>query len=100
MAGTEVTTGRLTEVAKNLEDVIAKYTQSVGKMYDIGGEIDAMWDGDASDKFKATFDSDRPRFEALTEMLRKYVETLNADAAEYNKAESDVLNVLSQNKIR
>jgi WXG100 family type VII secretion target len=100
MPGTEVITGQMMDVAKNVEDVIGRYNQSVNKMYQIGGEIDAMWDGDASEKFMATLGSDRERFDALTKMLTAYVDTLRQDVGIYEKAESDVLNVLNTNKIR
>ena len=100
MAGTDVLTGRMMEVAKNVEDIIGRYNTSVNKMYQTGGEIDAMWDGAASDKFMATLGNDRERFNALTKMLTAYVETLRQDAAIYAKAESDVMDVLNTNKIR
>jgi len=100
MAGTEVLTGRMLDVARNVEDIIGRYNASVNRMYQIGGEIDAMWDGDASNKFKATLGSDRERFDALTKMLNAYVETLRQNAAIYAKAESDVLDVLNTNTIR
>jgi len=100
MAGTEVLTGRMTEVAKNVEDIIGRYNTSINKMYQIGGEIDAMWDGAASDKFMATLGNDRERFNALTKMLTDYVETLRQDASIYVKAENDVLEVLNTNKTR
>ncbi len=100
MAGTEVLTGRMMEIAKNVEDIIGRYNTSVNRMYQIGGEIDAMWDGAASDKFIATLGNDRERFNALAKILTTYVETLRQDAAIYAKAESDVLDVLNANKIR
>ena len=100
MAGTEVITSKMTEVAKNVEDIVGRYNTSVDKMYQTGSEIDAMWDGEASQKFVATFGKDRERFNALTKMLSSYVETLRQDASIYVKAESDVLNVLNTNKIR
>ena len=100
MAGTEVITARMTEVAKNVEDIVGRYNASVSKMYQIGGEIDAMWDGEAGDKFSATLGSDRERFNALTKMLTAYVDTLRQDAAIYVKAESDVLGVLNTNTLR
>lgn len=100
MAGTEVLTGRMMEVAKNVEDIIGRYNQSVNKMYQIGGEIDGMWDGEAGNKFMATLGNDRDRFNALTKMLNAYVETLRQDVSIYAKAESDALNILNTNKIR
>jgi WXG100 family type VII secretion target len=100
MAGTEVSTGRLLKVAEEVEKITSNYKASVNKMYEIGDEIDLMWDGDASRKFKATLGNDRQRFDALTKMLTAYVETLRQEAAIYAKAESDVADALSTNKIR
>lgn len=98
MAGTEVLTSRLLEVAKALEDIIARYNQSVNKMYTIGGEIDNMWDGEAGDKFMTKMGNDRERFDALTKLLQQYVEVLRQDAAIYDKAEAEVLNIISTKK--
>ena len=98
MAGTEVLTSRMNEVAKSVEDIIARYNTSVNKVYQIGGEIDAMWEGEANKKFMATLGNDRQRFDALTRMLTEYVETLRQSAITYAKAESDVLNALNTKK--
>lgn len=100
MAGTDVLTGRMTEVAKNIEDIVGRYNQAVSKLYQIGGEIDTMWDGEASNKFMSTLGNDRDRFNAMAKMLTSYVEVLRTDAGIYAKAESDSLNVLNTNKIR
>lgn len=100
MAGTDVLTGRMTEVAKNVEEIVGRYNQSINKMYQVGSEIDGMWEGDASNKFMATLGNDRERFNALTKMLSTYVETLRQNAAIYAKAESDALNILNTNKSR
>jgi WXG100 family type VII secretion target len=90
----------LIDVAKNLEDIIGRYNTTVNKVYQIGGEIDAMWDGPASNKFVSILGNDRERFNALAKMLNAYVETLRRDAAIYAKAESDALDILNTNKIR
>ena len=102
MAGqsTEVTTGKLIQVANTLTDLIAQYDSSVDRFYDCGAEIDTMWDGDANQKFMYTLTNDRERFNALRDILRRYVEVLNQDANTYAQAESDVLNVLNTNSIR
>jgi WXG100 family type VII secretion target len=100
MAGTEVLTGRLLEAAKNVEDLVVQYNTSVDKMYQAGDEIDAMWDGEASNKFMATLGGDRERFSALTKMLTSYVDILRQDAQIYAQAEKDAFDVLNTNKIR
>ena len=98
MAGTEVNTGRLLEVAKSVEDIIGRYNSSVNNVYQIGGEIDKMWDGDASRKFMTILGNDRQKFDALTKMLTAYVETLRQSAATYKKAEDEVNGVLNTTK--
>ena len=97
---TEVTTGKLTQVAATLDELIARYNTAVDAFYNCGAEIDTMWDGEASQKFMSTLTSDRERFNALKNILQKYVEVLNQDATTYSRAEADVLNVLNTNTIR
>jgi len=100
MAGTDVLTGQMMLIAANVEEIIARYNASIEKLYQIGSEIDAMWDGEASDKFKSILGSDRERFQAMTNLLVAYVETLRHTVSIYVKAESDVKDVLITNTIR
>jgi len=100
MAGTDVMTGQMVLVAANVEEIIARYNASIERLYQIGGEIDAMWDGEASDKFKAILGGDRERFQAMTNLLVAYVDTLRHTVTIYVKAESDVKDVLNTNTIR
>jgi WXG100 family type VII secretion target len=100
MAGTEVLTGKMREVAQSVEDIVGRYNTSVEKTYQIGGEIDAMWEGDANQKFMNIMSDDREKFNAMTKMLTEYVNALRQDADIYEKAENDVLDVLNANKIR
>ena len=100
MAGTEVTTIRMTETAKQVEEIIVRYENSVKRLKDIGSELDLMWEGDASNKFTEKFSQDQARFAQLKELLKAYTETLRQDAGIYEKAEHDVLEVLNTNKTR
>ena len=100
MAGTEVTTIRMTEVAKQVEEIIVRYDNSVKRLKDIGGELDLMWEGDASNKFMEKLGQDQVRFAQLKDLLKAYTETLRQDAGIYEKAERDVLEVLNTNKTR
>jgi len=102
MAGqsTEVTTGKLTQAANTLTDLIGRYIAAVDRLYNCGAELDTMWEGEASRKFMFTLANDRERFNALRDILQRYVEVLNADASAYAQAESEVMNVLSAHAIR
>jgi len=93
--GTEITSSaKMTTVAKNIEDVIARYNQSINKLYELGAQVDSMWEGDASKTFKALFEGDRERFNAMTKLLQQYVATLQQDINIYHKAESDAINAV------
>jgi WXG100 family type VII secretion target len=100
MAGTEVLTGKMREVAQSVEDIVGRYNASVAKVYQAGEEIDAMWEGEASKKFKAVLGNDREKFEAMAKLLTEYIAALRQDAEIYEKAESDVLDALNTNKLR
>jgi WXG100 family type VII secretion target len=100
MAGTEVLTGKMREVAQSVEDIVERYNTSVAKVYQAGDEIDAMWEGEAGKKFMAVLGDDRQKFEALAKTLTEYATALRHDAEVYEKAESDVLDALNSNKIR
>lgn len=102
MAGTTkiTSTAQMEAVATRVEEGISRYNQSISKLYQIGGELDAMWDGEANDKFRIKFESDRERFNALTKMLTTYVEVLRQTVATYVNAESEAVNVVVTNSIR
>lgn len=100
MGGTELTTGKMNTVANNLDSAIKRYNQCVSRIYEIGTEIDAMWDGEASNKFSSILGSDKERFNALTTLLKRYTEVLCQDISIYIKAEQDALQILNTNKIR
>jgi len=97
MTGTEVLTGSLMEVAADVEELVARYRQSVNRIYVIGQELDPMWDGKANRTFNAQMGSDRDRFDAMAKLLESYVSVLRHNAGIYVKAESDVLDVLNTN---
>lgn len=96
--GTELTTVKMREVVNNLTDQVKSYNTAVTKLYEIGEEIDAMWEGEASQKFKANLGNDRERFNALTTMLNRYIEVLNQDIQTYSQAESEALQIIASNR--
>ncbi len=101
MAGTSISsTGKMTQVAKNVEEIIGRYNQSITRLYDIGQELDNMWDGEASNTFKSRLAADRDRFMALSKMLTQYVATLNQDVQIYHKAEADAIETIKTRKTR
>ena len=95
MAGTEVLTGSLIDVAAGVEELIGRYRHSVNKFYSIGQELDSMWDGQAGSKFIAQMGNDRERFDAMAKLLESYVSVLRNNAGIYTKAEGDVLSLIN-----
>ena len=91
---TEVLTDQMKSVATKLEELISRYNSSVNKVYQIAGEIDAMWDGEASSKFMTVIGNDRPTFEAMARLLGEYIEVLRKDASIYETGERQVLDAL------
>ena len=100
MAGTEVLTRQMLDVGVKVEDILKYYETSVNKMYQIGSEIDVMWDGNANEKFMATMKNDRVKFVSLKDLVTKYVEVLRQNVETYHKAEDEAVSVVTTNKYR
>ena len=101
MAVTKISsTARMEAVAQNLEDITQRYSQAVAKLYDIGTELDAMWDGEAADKFKAMMGTDRAKFEALVTFMGKYIEALRTAVTTYENAERRSVEAVTNNSVR
>ena len=97
MAGTEVITGQVLDVAKKVEEIVGNYNRSVNKVYQIGAEIDAMWDGEASQKFQQILGNDRTRFDAMATLLTEYANVLRQDMDIYVRTENEVKDTINAN---
>ena len=73
--------------AGEIEQMASDYTHQITALYAAGQELDAMWDGDASDTFKNRLGQDQPRFEALNTVVKQYIEALRSNAESYDKNE-------------
>lgn len=100
MAQTEVTTQTLRTIGANVTDLISRYNSSISRINEIGSQLDAMWDGDGNRKFMEVLNNDSEKFTALRVLLTKYVETLTQTATLYEKAEGEVVQVVTVNKVR
>lgn len=100
MATTTVSTGSLQNVAKNVAEQVVKYNKSVERIYEIGVELDAMWDGDANKKFISVIGNDRERFNAMSKLLMQYIDALNQSAKVYVETENSVKEIMTTNKVR
>jgi WXG100 family type VII secretion target len=96
----KVNTSGMRNAANEIEQQAYDYTQQVAALYQIGQELDGMWDGDANATFKAQLGQDQPRFEALNNVVRQYVETLRSNADSYDRAEDEAVQTLRSNTVR
>jgi len=96
----KVNTQGMRTAANEIEQQAYDYTQQVTALYQVGQELDGMWDGDANATFKAQLGQDQPRFEALNNVVRQYVETLRSNADSYDKAEAEAVQTLKTNTVR
>jgi len=100
MAINKVNTQGMRAAANDIEQMASEYTQQVTMLYSVGQELDGMWDGDASDTFKAQLGQDQPRFEALNTVVRQYTEALRNNAESYDRAEDEAVRTLKSNTVR
>jgi len=100
MAQTRVTTQQLRGVAERVEGLAGQYANQVTALYNSGKELDSMWDGDANQTFNTKLGNDQPRFQAMSDMLKRYVQTLRDNADDYDRAEAQAVDTLNTNKIR
>ena len=89
MLNTVDTTGMRT-TSNDIEQMANEYTQQVTALYAVGDELDKMWEGDASDSFKTQLGKDLPRFEALSNVVKQYIEAARDFADKYDKTERDL----------
>ncbi len=99
-AGTRVTTQKMRQVADQVETYARDFVQRVNDLYNVGQQLDSMWDGDASQRFMTQLGTDRERFEAMNRVLLQYVEALRSNAASYDNAEARAMETLNTNSIR
>ena len=87
MSISKVNTQGMRTTANDIEQMSHEYTQQVTSLYSVGQELDAMWDGDASDAFQTRLGQDQPRFEALNTVIKQYVEAARTFADDYDRNE-------------
>ena len=90
MAQMKITTDEMRSIAGSFEGLITEWDGSVATLYRYLEELDAMWDGDASEAFKEVFNSDKAKYDQLSEMMRTYKEAINTAAQRYDEGEAQI----------
>ena len=100
MAINKVNTQGMRTAANEIEQMANEYSQQIAALYSVGQELDGMWDGDASDTFKAQLGQDQPRFEALNTVVKQYAEALRSFAKKIDDAENAAIQTMKSNTVR
>lgn len=74
------------EVGQGLSDMQTRLNALVEKMT----ELDAMWDGPASETFRTQFNSDCAAFQEMCDVIRDFMDSMEYAAKEYDVCEGKV----------
>jgi len=96
----KVNTQGMRTAATDIEGMVANYETRVQALYDVGAELDQMWDGDASQTFQTQLGSDRPKFAQLATVVRQYIDNINQSATSYDQNEQAAIGILQGNTHR
>ena len=85
---------QMRNAANEIEQMVHDYTQQVAALYQDGRDLDASWKGDAKKTFDSRLGNDQPKFEALSNVVRQYIEALRKAATEYDNNEARAIEIL------
>ena len=100
MALNRINTQEMRGVANSVEQLAGDYTRQVQALYEAGGELDKMWDGDANSTFNAQLGQDQARFEAMNRVIAQYIQVLRQNAENYDKSEAEAVQTLTTKTVR
>lgn len=83
-------------LAALIENDIDEWSNAVQRIYELHGEMDGMWDGDANDAFNQIFLEDRGKFDRLIEVMRQYAAVIRQAAEEYMKGEDEIKGIVTR----
>jgi WXG100 family type VII secretion target len=69
-----------------------QWNTSVGKIFSLQQELDAMWEGEAHDEFVRVFTEDKPKFSRLYEIMQEYQNSIITSANAYIEADRQAKN--------
>jgi len=95
-----INTAGMRTAASDIEELTNDYVQQVLALYSTGQELDILWSGDANATFKTQLGQDQPRFEALSSVVKQYIETLRCNADSYDRAEAEAIATLKAKTVR
>ncbi|MEG1185220.1 MAG: WXG100 family type VII secretion target [Eubacterium sp.] len=83
-------------LASLIENDIDEWDGSVQGVYQLHGEMDGMWDGDANDAFNQIFIEDKSKFDRLKEVMRQYAAVIRVAAEAYIQGEDEIKGIVTR----
>lgn len=88
MAQILVTPSELRSTAATLREYNSNFSNQVKQLESAESTLNSQWSGPSHDAFHASFMNDKAYMEQFAAVIEKYCYTLEAMAAEYEKAEN------------
>ncbi len=100
MAEIKVTSQELRKQANELKGLNRQFQKAVNDMNGYQRQLMGMWDGEAKETFNKSYQSDVKQMEEFYRTIEKYCEALEANAAEYERAEKQNVQTASKRTYR
>ena len=96
MASMEITPSMMNQVAMDIRTKIDEWRSTVKQIYQLQAELDAMWEGNASDEFNRQFQEDQPKFDNLARMMDVYQQAIVTIADNYVQGDTEAKSFISR----
>lgn len=96
MASMEITPSMMNQVAMDIRTKIDEWRSTVKQIYQLQVELDAMWEGNASDEFNRQFQEDQPKFDNLARMMDEYQQAIVTIADNYVQGDTEAKSFISR----
>lgn len=95
MAEIKVTSSELRNKATELRNLNNQFKNQVENMTGQEQALSTMWEGETKEAFHTAFMNDKTQMETFYQTIEKYCQTLEANAQQYENAETRNLNTAS-----
>ena len=86
--------------SQEIRDLATQYNTLQKNVFDSGRKLDAMWEGDANERFTQRMAADEPRFDELFAVINSYCQAADDSAGDYDRTEAKVQEHMGQNQVR
>ncbi|WP_031547556.1 WXG100 family type VII secretion target [Oribacterium sp. FC2011] len=93
-----VNTSTLRSQAEQLSSLNETFKTQVSNLNDKENALSNMWEGEARTAFHNAFQQDKAQFDVFYQGIKNFITTLENDAVEYDKAETQNLSTAQTRK--